>query len=74
MSSMAQRMTELGGSCLVTSQPGKGCRVEFSIPLKHPRPNLWSWIWNAKHFSGAPDETRNARTKEPSKNHDPTQC
>lgn len=74
MSSMAQRMTELGGRCRVTSQPGLGCRVEFSIPLKHPRQNLWPWIWNAKHFSRPTDETRNARIKEPSKNHDPTQC
>ena len=39
---MAQRMDELGGHCLVTSQPGQGCRVEFSIPLKHPRWNAWS--------------------------------
>jgi len=70
MTSMAQRMAELGGSCLVTSQPGKGCRVEFSIPLKHPRPSLWSWLWSAKHLSDPSDEAR----KEPSKNHDPTQC
>ena len=74
MSSMAQRMTELGGSCLVISQPGKGCRVELSIPLKHPRQNLWPWAWSAKHFSEPSNETRNARTQEPSKNHDPTQC
>ena len=74
MTNMAQRMAELGGSCLVTSQPGQGCRVEFSIPLKHPRRDLWSWIWDAKNFSGPSPETRNARTKEPSKNHDPTQC
>jgi len=72
MTSMVQRMAELGGSCLVTSQPGKGCRVEFSIPLKHPRRNLWVWIWNLKQFSGPSDETRNARAKEPSQNHDPT--
>lgn len=30
---MIQRMTEVGGRCVVISEPGKGCRVEFSIPL-----------------------------------------
>lgn len=74
MTSMAQRMAELGGSCHVTSRPGQGCRVEFSIPLKHPRPSLWPWLRGAKHFSGPADEAGNARTQEPSKNHDPTQC
>ena len=74
MTNMAQRMTELGGSCLVTSQPGKGCRVELSIPLKHPRQNLWAWLWNAKPFSEPPNETRSARIKEPAQNHDPTNC
>ena len=74
MTGMAQRMTELGGSCLVTSQPGRGCRVEFSIPLKHPRRNLWPWLWRAKQFSRPSNETRNNRTKEPSQNHDPTKC
>jgi len=29
---MAERMRELGGSCLITSQPGEGCRIEFGIP------------------------------------------
>ena len=63
MSNMAERMTELGGSCIVTSQPGKGCRVEFSIPLKHPRPNLWSWLWNEDQLSTPQIETNNSRSK-----------
>jgi signal transduction histidine kinase len=74
LANIAQRMTELGGSCLVTSQPGKGCRVEFSIPLKHLRRHPWAWIWNAKQFSEQINEARNARTNEPSQNHDPTKC
>ncbi len=74
MTSMAQRMAELGGSCLVTSQPGQGCRVAFAIPLKQPRRNLWSWSWNNKQFSGPADGTGNARAKKNSQNHDPTQC
>jgi len=31
---MSKRMQELGGSCRVTTQPGKGCRIEFRIPLR----------------------------------------
>jgi signal transduction histidine kinase len=74
LTNMAQRMSELGGHCLVTSQPAKGCRVEFNIPLKHPGQNTWAWIWNPKQFPAQINETRNDRTDEPSQNHDPTQC
>jgi hypothetical protein len=48
---LSQRMLELGGSCVVTSQSGKGCRVEFNIPLKRPRRGLWRWFWDAGQFS-----------------------
>jgi signal transduction histidine kinase len=34
---MSQRLAELGGTCRVTSQPGSGCQVEFSAPLKQSR-------------------------------------
>jgi signal transduction histidine kinase len=37
LTNMAQRMKELGGHCLLASQPGKGCRVEFSVPLKRSK-------------------------------------
>lgn len=37
LTNMAQRMEDLGGHCLITSRPGEGCRVEFSIPLKRAR-------------------------------------
>jgi signal transduction histidine kinase len=30
---MIQRMREVGGRCEVSSAPGKGCSVEFNIPL-----------------------------------------
>ncbi len=46
LSNITQRLSELGGSCLVTSQPGKGCRVEFGIPLVSRRQGTWSWIRN----------------------------
>jgi signal transduction histidine kinase len=40
---MIQRMNEVGGRCAVASEPGKGCRVEFSIPLtrQHSR---FGWL------------------------------
>jgi signal transduction histidine kinase len=75
LTNMAQRMNELEGRCQVSSQPGKGCRVEFSIPLKHPRRSPWAWIWTAKKNSGPTNnETSNVQTNEPSQNHDLTKC
>jgi signal transduction histidine kinase len=37
LGNMSRRMRELGGSCHISSQPGQGCLIEFSIPLKRPR-------------------------------------
>jgi signal transduction histidine kinase len=72
LSNMIQRMNELSGSCQVVSAPGKGCRVEFSIPVKQPRRGLWDWLRNAGHFSGTPTEPKSYQTKESSQNNDPT--
>lgn len=66
LTNMAQRMSELGGSCLVSSQPGKGCQVEFRVPLMGSRRHLLSWIWNAKQFS------EYSNWKKPAQNNDPT--
>lgn len=41
LGNLSRRMSELGGSCHIASQPGKGCRIEFSVPLKHPRGFSW---------------------------------
>ena len=39
-----QRMSEAGGSCSLTSQPGKGCRVELHIPSIELQRRSWlSW-------------------------------
>lgn len=72
LSNLAQRMNELGGHCLITSQPGQGCRVEFSVPLQHPRWNVWNWIGNAKRFPASGAEASNERKSEPAQDHDPT--
>lgn len=34
LASMRQRMKNLGGSCEIKSDPGRGTRVEFKLPLK----------------------------------------
>lgn len=41
LNNMTQRMTELGGTCLITSKPGAGCRIELSVPLKRSRWAFW---------------------------------
>ncbi len=50
---MIQRMAEVGGQCVVVSKPGKGCHVEFTIPLTRQRSQL-RWLirlWR-KRFNG----------------------
>jgi signal transduction histidine kinase len=42
LGNMSRRMRELGGSCHLSSQPGKGCRIEFKMPLK--RSSKFSWF------------------------------
>ena len=50
LSNMTERMKEVGGNCLIRSQPGSGCRVEFQVPL--PRS---SWRSPAKtHQADSP--------------------
>jgi signal transduction histidine kinase len=42
LGNMSRRMRELGGSCHLSSQPGKGCCIKFNIPLK--RSSKFSWF------------------------------
>ena len=74
LANMAERLHELGGSCVIVSQPGEGCRVEFTIPLKRPF-RLFGWQFGMmKPFLGLNKEQANAGTHLPTQNHDPTQC
>src|SRR4051812_13156500 len=41
LTNMFERMQELGGSCVITSQPGKGCRVEFAVPVTRSYRRPW---------------------------------
>jgi hypothetical protein len=47
---MIHRMSEVGGRCAVVSEPGKGCRVEFSIPLtrRHSRLGWLTRRWRTR--------------------------
>lgn len=45
---MAQRMAEMGGTFLITSAPGKGCKIQISAPLKQSRWRVWSQIEGTK--------------------------
>jgi signal transduction histidine kinase len=48
MANMAQRMSEVGGRCQVTSAPGQGCRVDFAVPLVR-RSRVPGWLaWKRK--------------------------
>ena len=45
LTNVFQRMNEAGGECQIVTQPGQGCRVEFSIPLN--RRSSQSWFANS---------------------------
>jgi len=45
LANMAQRLNEVGGKCIVASQPGTGCRVEFYIPFTQMRRRPWWSNW-----------------------------
>ena len=51
LKNMTQRLQEVGGTCAITSQPGRGCRVEFHIPFIQMQRRSW---WANWHASEAP--------------------
>lgn len=46
LGNMSQRMNEVGGKCILISQPGRGCRVEFHIPFVQMVRRSWWTSWN----------------------------
>jgi signal transduction histidine kinase len=62
LSNMAQRLAEVGGSCRVSSQPGQGCRIEFTAPLAAA--GGWRRWWPRTHRS-ARETTELASSKHP---------
>jgi signal transduction histidine kinase len=48
MVNMFQRMGEIGGLCRVDSQPGNGCRIEFTVPFNLISQSRWlKWLRNS---------------------------
>jgi signal transduction histidine kinase len=45
LTNMNQRLNEVGGKCIVTTQPGNGCRVEFHIPFTQMGRRPWWLNW-----------------------------
>jgi signal transduction histidine kinase len=41
LTNLCERMVEFGGTCEIVTQPGKGCRVEFNVPVGQSRQ---SWL------------------------------
>ena len=74
LSNMARRVGDLGGTCHVVSEPGKGCRVEFSVPLTPPRRYPWTRLWNSKLYSDQPGEMKSTSPNDSAQNHDPANC
>lgn len=43
LTNMEQRLAEMGGTCRLFSEPGRGCLVEFKMSLLHPIRRLPWW-------------------------------
>jgi signal transduction histidine kinase len=50
LANMAQRMREVAGTCAINSEPGRGCRTEFVVPLQQGRWHLWRWLGGRDRF------------------------
>jgi nitrate/nitrite-specific signal transduction histidine kinase len=58
LTNMTQRMKELDGTCVVTSQPGKGCRTEITLALKPSRRQWFGWNGKPNQSRAITDETK----------------
>ncbi len=57
LANMAERMEELGGTCTVVSEPGRGCQVEFELVLKPSRQPVFAQLRKTEPFPAvAPDD------------------
>jgi signal transduction histidine kinase len=74
LANMAERLRELGGTCVISSEPGDGCRIEFGIPLTHLRRSRWDWIWKPNLPPEQNIETKNAQVSDATQANDPTKC
>jgi signal transduction histidine kinase len=74
LTNMAQRMSEVGGACIVASEPGKGCRVEFVLALKPSRRHPFGWMRKSRRVAPRESETKDPDAHEGSQNNAPAKC
>jgi signal transduction histidine kinase len=56
LDNMRERLREVGGYCVLTSQPGRGCRIEFHVPKVQMSRRFWWQRWQTSQPSvGAPN-------------------
>jgi signal transduction histidine kinase len=69
LANMAQRMSELGGTCVVRNEPGKGCRIEFELVLKPSRWRPFGWLWKSNQVPSSSRGSKNQPAHEGSQDH-----
>lgn len=74
LTNMAQRMAELGGTCLVRSEPGKGCHIEFALVLKASRWQPFGWLWKSMQFLSHSRKLKPQQAHEDSQSNAATEC
>jgi signal transduction histidine kinase len=74
MTNMTERMKEIGGSCLVRTRPGGGCRIEFAIALNPHRWQPFGLTWKSRQNPPRSSETKAASANEGSQNNATSKC
>jgi len=75
LTNMTERMIEMGGTCLVKTSPGHGCRVEFAIALKPQRGRYFWWTRKTREPVLPPSsETKRPPVNEVIQNNAPSKC
>lgn len=64
IANMTQRMREFGGTCSLASGLGKGCRIEFKIPLKTSRLHSRWFKWPLRRISRDADFAKTQQASE----------
>ncbi len=70
LANLSQRMHELGGTCVVASRLGKGCRTELNLPLKEARRPAWRWLRRRAHPWAAGDAAPESAANQMQQLHD----
>ena len=58
LANMTDRMRELDGTCVLTSRPGGGCRIELALALKPSRRRSFGWTSKPNQAPALTDETK----------------